>query len=103
MTPKCLFSRDVISGSHAVTRLRSCHYGFVVMSLKILRPIPGAITCDSDTDQHTCTSMLIFKFQRLRPLKEQSRPSVSNITSADVRLTTPFNSATSLVNVMNFV
>ena len=26
MTPKCLFSRDVISGSNAITRLRSCRY-----------------------------------------------------------------------------
>ena len=36
-------------------------------------------------------------------LKEQSRPSVSNITSADIRLTTPLNSATSLVNVTKSV
>ena len=36
-------------------------------------------------------------------LKEQSRPSVSKVTSADVSLTTPLNSATSLVNVMKSV
>ena len=36
-------------------------------------------------------------------LKKQSRPSVSNITSADVRLTTPLNSARSMVNVTNSI
>ena len=33
VTPKCLFSRDVTSGHHNVTRLRSCHDGIVVWSL----------------------------------------------------------------------
>ena len=36
-------------------------------------------------------------------LKEQSRPWVSNITSADVRLTTGLGAATSLANVMKSV
>ena len=36
-------------------------------------------------------------------LKEQSRPFVYNVTSADIRLTTPLTSATSLVNVMKSV
>ena len=36
-------------------------------------------------------------------LKEQSRPFVSNVTSADVRMTTQLNSVTSLVNVMKSV
>ena len=38
-----------------------------------------------------------------RGLKEPSRPWVSNVTSADVSLTTGVNSATSLVNVMKLV
>ena len=33
VTPKCLFSRDVISGPHAVTMHHSYHHGFVVGSL----------------------------------------------------------------------
>ena len=28
VTPQCLFSRDVISSPHVVTRLRSCRYPF---------------------------------------------------------------------------
>ena len=36
-------------------------------------------------------------------LKERSRPSVSNVTSADVRLATGIGTATSLVNVMKSI
>ena len=36
-------------------------------------------------------------------LKEQSHPSVSNVTSADVSITTSLNSSMSLVNVTNSV
>ena len=60
VTPKCLFSRDVTSGHHSVTRLRSCHNRVVVWSLYILTPVHGAVTLYSDAEQ--LTSMLNFKF-----------------------------------------
>ena len=37
------------------------------------------------------------------PLKERSRPSVSNVKSGDVRLATGIGTATSLVNVMKSI
>ena len=58
--PKCLFSGNVISGSNAVTRLRSrrypslsCHYKYGLHSRNV--------TCDSDPDKST--SMLILSFK----------------------------------------
>ena len=36
-------------------------------------------------------------------LKERSRPSVSNVVSVDVRLTTALSTASSLVNVTNSI
>ena len=45
-------------------------------------------------------SLLYLQKVLLIHLKEQSRPSVSNVTSADVRLTTILGTATSLASVM---
>ena len=47
--------------------------------------------------------MLIGFVQGYEELKEQSRQCVSKLTSADVRLATGVFTATSLVNVTNFV
>ena len=51
----------------------------------------------------TCADRQGHKSESIVRLKEQSRPSLSNVTSGDVSLTTPLNSATSLVNVMKSV
>ena len=52
---------------------------------------------------HLRPGLQLFLNKEERRLKEESRPLVSNVTSADVRLATGMGRATSLVNVMKSI
>ena len=63
----------------------------------------GPVTNFAGGERRYNDSKLTDDVRDSAPLKERSRPSVSNITSADVRLTTGLGTATSLANVTKSV